>query len=141
MEEQAISARVQEILEAYSTLPQMSYCDLSLEEMENGDVNVTISYKADELKDVKHIAERTIKHNESLDFISESFNFPSNYGLNSPPISPIGLKEIYFDLYGDLITRREDHTEERFRVNAKHREAIESKLKESFGSKFKTNHK
>jgi len=137
MDDLIIPERIQEILESFSTLPQMNYCDLSLESMENGDVLATVSYQYKSSKNVKHIGKRLIKYNDSLDFIADSFDFPPTYCLNSPPISPIGLKEIFFDLYGDLVTRREDHTEERFRVNPKSREAIEQRLKTSFGNKFK----
>lgn len=137
MEEQLISARVQEIIDAYAILPQMNDCDLSLEPLENGDVNVEITYKYKTSKEARAVGRKLIKYKDSLDFIPDTFNFVPTVGLNSIPISPVGLKKLFFDQLGDLVTIREDHTEEHFRINPKHREAITAKLKAAFDKKFK----
>lgn len=128
--EEFIMNRIKEIMEEYSTLPQLDKYDLSLEAIgEKGDVIVT-------LKKGNTVFERTIKHDDPLDFISDTFVYPEYITPNSKDISLKGLKMAYFNEFNKLVVERDD-TVEVFKVQDRHRERVKEMLKEKMGDKFK----
>ncbi len=129
--EEHIMNRIKEIMEEYSTLPQLDRYDLSLEAIgDKGDVNVT-------LKKGNTVFERTIKHDEPLDWISDTFEYPEYITPNSKDISLHGLKMAYFNEFGRLVVERTD-TVEVFKVQDRHKERVKDILKEKLGNKFKS---
>lgn len=128
--EEFVMNRIQEISDEYAQLKELDKYDLTLEAVgEHGDVKVT-------LKKQGATFERTIKHDESLDFISDSFNYPDTYSHHSKDISLNRLRMAYFNEFGKLVVERDDTTEV-FRVQDRHREKVTEILKEKMGSKFK----
>jgi hypothetical protein len=129
--EDFIMNRIQEISDEYSQLEQLGVYDLTMEAVgEKGDVNVT-------LKKQGVTFERTIKHNEPLDFISDTFFYPDTYSPHSKDISLKGLKMAYFNEFGRLIVERDD-TIEAFKVQDRHKDKVIEILKEKMGNKFKS---
>ena len=122
--------RIQEISDHYAELPQMDRYDLSLEAVgDNGDVHVT-------LKKQGVTFEKLIKHNDDLDWISDTFSHPDTFSHHSKDISLNRLKTAYFDVYGRLMVVRDDSVE-MFKVQDRHRERVIEILKEKMGNKFK----
>jgi hypothetical protein len=128
--EEFIMNRIQEISDEYAQLKELDKYDLTLEAIgEHGDVKVT-------LKKQGATFERTIKHNEPLGFISDTFFYPDTYSHNSKDISLNRLRVAYFNEFGKLVVERDDSTEV-FRVQDRHREKVTEILKEKMGNKFK----
>ena len=123
--------RIQEISDEYAQLPQLDKYDLTLEAVgTHGDVKVT-------LKKQGATFERTIKHNESLEWISDTFQYPDTFSHNSKDISLKGLKMAYFNEFNKLVVERTDSTEI-FRVQDRHREKVTEILKAKLGKHFKS---
>ena len=123
--------RIQEISDEYAQLKELDRYDLTLEAIgDKGDVKVT-------LKKQGATFERTIKHDESLDFISDTFYYPDTFSHHSKDISLNRLRMAYFNEFGELIVEREDSTEV-FKVQDRHREKVTEILKEKMGNKFKS---
>lgn len=126
-----IMNRIQEISDEYAQLKELDRYDLTLEAVgEHGDVKVI-------LKKQGATFERTIKHDESLDFISDSFFYPDTITPHSKDISLHRLRMAYFNEFGNLVVERDDSTEV-FRVQDRHREKVTEILKEKMGNKFKS---
>ena len=124
-----METRQHEIISRYAQLPQMESYDLTLESTHGkGDVKVT-------LKKNGITFERTIKHNEDLSFISETFDYSNVFSPKSKMFSLDGLTNVHFDADGYLIAVHSNSTE-KFRVNSDHREEVSKKLKASLGDKF-----
>lgn len=129
-----IEARIAQISEAYSVLPQLEFWDLTLDEVMKpaegrlGHVNVI-------LKRGNAVFERVILITDDLGHIAETFNYSEYITPLSCDISLNGLKMAYFDNLGHLITERKDTTEV-FRVKPAQRERIEEILKEKLGKLF-----
>jgi len=135
MTEEIMSERVNQIMDEYSQLPQMSDYDLTLEAIgDSGDVKATL--KKDSIT-----FEKTIAFSDDLKWISDTFHYPGTIYLQSKDIALDGLKMAYLDEFGALITERggKDYpkTIERFKINPAQREEIKEKLKERFGKKLK----
>ena len=123
--------RIQEISDEYAQLKELDRYDLTLEAVgEHGDVKVTLKKKGATF-------ERTIKYNEPLDFISDSFQYPDVITPNSKDISLKGLKMAYFNEFNKLVVERTDSTEV-FRVQDRHRAKVTEILKEKLGKYFKS---
>lgn len=130
--EDNIMERMQEITDEYAQLPEMEYCDLTLEAADNGDIKVLITGQSKG----NETAERVITAGEDLDFISETFYYPKTITPRSKPISKEGLVCLYYDEFGYLIVERH-LSEERFKVNPDQREEVTNILRERFGKKLK----
>lgn len=124
------SKRICEIMDEYSQLKQLDYYDLTLEGIgDSGDVKVT-------LKKQGITFEKTIKPNDSLDFVSDTFYYPDTITPNSKDISLNGLKMAYFNEFGRLVVMRDD-SEEVFKVQDRHRERVADNLRNKLGKLFK----
>jgi hypothetical protein len=131
-EEMATQARMQQIINEFSQLPQLDRFDLTLESLGGGNVKVSIvdqKRKADR-------AERVIAPHESLSFISETFDYAPTFTPNSKDIAASSVKMAYFNDFGRLIVEHEDSTEE-FRVKAEHKQKVIEQLTKTLGSKLK----
>jgi hypothetical protein len=96
---------------------------------EKGDVKVT-------LKKQGATFERTIKHDEPLDFISDTFFYPDTFSHHSKDISLHRLRMAYFNEFGRLVVERDDTTEV-FKVQDRHRDKVTEILKEKLGKHFR----
>ncbi len=134
MEESQIMNRITEIMNEYACLPQMAYCDLTLEAVGcSGDVRVKIVGFPEKKNNV--LIERLIQKNESLAFIGDTFNYPNTLTSRSKMFSADGLKEIHFDKYGYLVATH-DNSEEIFKVSSDYRNELEARLKAEIGDKL-----
>jgi hypothetical protein len=123
------SKRICEIMDEYSQLKQLDYYDLTLEGIgDSGDVKVT-------LKKQGITFEKTIKPDDSLDFVSDTFFYPDTITPNSKDISLNGLKRAYFNEFGRLITERDDSTES-FKVQSRHKGRVVENLRNKLGKLF-----
>jgi len=125
-----IMNRIKEIMDEYSQLQELDKYDLSLEAVDDkGDVMAT-------LKKGKTTFERLIHHDEPLDFISDTFEYPEYITPNSKDISLKGLKMAYFNEFGRLVVERTD-TVEVFKVQDRHKERVTEILRNKLGKYFK----
>lgn len=127
MDEMAINNRMTEIMTEFSQLKQLDDYDLSLESLDStGNIKVL-------LKMGKELfAERIITPHESLDFIQDTFKYPETFHPRSRDMSLNGLKTAYFDVFGRLVTEREDAVEV-FKVKDTQREEVWDILKTKLG--------
>lgn len=124
------SKRICEIMEEYSQLPQLDRYDLTLEAVgDSGDVKVTLKNKGITF-------EKTIRREEPLDFVSDTFYYPDTITPNSKDICLKGLKMAYFNEFGRLMVVRDD-SEEVFKVQDRHRERVADNLRSKLGKLFK----
>jgi len=131
MTEIEIMDRMTEILEEYSTLPQIEKFDLTLEAIgSDGTIKVLLSGKKQDT------AERIITPQEPLYFICDTFNYPNTFTPRSRMFAKMGLKEVYFDRDGCLIVVHDDSTE-KFKVTPAQRDEVTEILKDNLGNKMK----
>ena len=128
--EEHIMNRVNQIMEEYASLKQTADFDLSLEAVgSSGDVKVILK------KDNSSI-ERVIGFKESLEWISDTFNYADTFHPRSKDMCLKALKIAYFDSWGRLVVEHDDSTEV-FKVKDAQREEVKAILKEKLGNKFK----
>jgi hypothetical protein len=105
--EEEMEARINEISNEYAQLPQLAHWDLSLEAIGKGNVKVLLKYKINTI-------ERVIGYKESLDFISDTFNYPDTISPRSKTPQLESVTGGHFDDFGKMIIRRKDGTQEKF---------------------------
>lgn len=128
--EEYIMNRINQIMDEYAQLKNLTDYDLTLEAIGNsGDVNIT-------LKKGLITFERTIGYKEPLDFIADTFTYPDTFHPRSKDIALDTLKIAYFNELGRLVVEHDDSTEI-FKVKDAQREEVKSILKEKLGNKFK----
>jgi len=134
---QMMNNRLEEINEEFAQLPQIEWCDMTLEVVgDNGDVKVTLIGNP-EVIGRRTIIEKTFALHEPLESVRDTFGYPDTFTPRSRDISLKGLRMAYFDIYGSLIVERDDATE-KFRVKDSHREEVSEILKRKLGNKFKS---
>jgi len=124
---------MQEIINEFSQLKQMDRFDLSLEALGDGFIKVSV---VDQHRQSDK-AERVISPEESLSFISETFNYPDTFTPRSKDFALESLKMAYFNDIGRLVVEHEDSTEE-FRVRPDQKKDVIEVLKRKLGDKLKT---
>jgi hypothetical protein len=134
MTEMEIQQRITDIINEYSQLKQFDDCDLTLEVMDQqGNIKVSIA----SLKRPNDWAERVITPTESLDFITDTFNYPNTYSVRSKDIVPKSVKLAYINSWGDLVVLHDD-SEEIFKIKSTNKIEAEKELTLKLGSKFKS---
>jgi hypothetical protein len=137
MTEMEIQERISQINEEYAQLKELINCEPPIFEAigESGDIKVTIvGYCKDGRK---MSAEKVIKHNESLDWISDTFSYPAHIGLHSKDIALNGLECAYFDKFGYLMVEHDLSTEKYTIKPEEKRQEITELLKTKLGKKLK----
>ena len=122
--------RMLQIINEYSQCKEFDNYDLCLDALDHGDVKVTI-------KKPGVTFERTIRFNESLSFITDTFSYPPTITPTSKDIASNSVKMAYFNSWGNLIVEHEDSVEE-FKVQSKHKDKVVGILRDRLGSKFKS---
>jgi hypothetical protein len=111
MTEMEITQRMDDIIAEYSQLKEIAYFELSLSPYYNklnevAGITVTLSNPGKTF-----IKERDIQNNESLDFIGETFHYPSTISSQSKPFHAESVKSAYFADDGTLMVVHKDSTE------------------------------
>ena len=130
-EEDMIQARMTQIINEFSALPQMDKFDLTLESLGGGEVKVIIK---DQIRKGDW-AERVISREEDLSFIGHTFNYPNTFTPNSKMFDLHSVRNAHFNSDGYLIVIHDDSMEQ-FKVDAKHRKEVTELLKDKLGTKF-----
>jgi hypothetical protein len=129
MTEQEMETRINEIMDEYALLPQLSEYNLTLEAAgEKGDVKATLQKGGT-------VFEKTFGITDDLRMISDTFGYGEYITPFSCDISLEGLKRAYFNESGEFITERKGTTE-RFKVKVNQREKITEILREKLGKLF-----
>lgn len=124
--------RIQEIISAYSELPELKTYNLSVEAINDfsGDVKVTITRG-------HTVFEREIRHNESLEWVRDTFTYPNTITPRSLDFNAHAIKSAYLNEFGDLVVNHHDGTIENFRIKYEQKDKIIEKLKLNLGKKLK----
>lgn len=138
LSEMEILKRMDAITNEFAQLPQIGDFDISLEAIgDDGTIKVTItglSRKGD-------TAEKIIHPQENLSFIGHTFVYPNTFTPRSDMFALNGLKNVFFNKDGYLITIRDGGTEEQLKVSSSHKkevtEILETKLGDKFGEPIK----
>jgi hypothetical protein len=129
MTEEMIQERMDEIMTEFSLLPQLKDYDLTLEAVgEDGDVKAT-------LRKDENTFEKTFGITDDLRGISATFGYGEYLTPTTCDLSLNGLKMVYFNEFGAVVTIRKDTTEV-FRIKDAQRERIKIILKEKLGKLF-----
>ena len=133
---QLMEKRIEQINDEFAQLPQMDGCDITLETIgDKGDVKVTVVGNPDR-PGRRKTAEKVFALHESLDSISDIFDYPDTFTPRSKDIGLKGLKMAYFDSLGYLMVERDGGTD-KFKVKDSQKLEVTMILKEKLGNKFK----
>lgn len=128
-----IEARISEIMEEFSALPELKDWDLTLGSVDDTDT-IEVVLKKGECE-----ARRLIKPDEPLDFIADTFYMGDRLTISGCKLLCPDVSRVYFDHAGRIRIEHEGKgfsTVELLKTNPEHRERIAEQLREKFGKKF-----
>jgi len=130
--QEVIEARISEIMEEFSALPELRGWDLTLQSVDDTDTIEII------LRKEMCESRRLVAPDESLDFIADTFYMGDRLTISGCRALCPNASKVYFDYAGRVRIEHEGKfgSVELLKTTPEHRERLAELLREKFGKKF-----